>query len=256
MVIPAPGPWPRPQYTPGGGVAEFEFFCFSTQDMPPDASFDLAGEGYPGSELPVGVGLRTDAEGQRGPEPLFDAFYRESLLVEHPGLEGDVDAIRFRHIVAGNVPDPADLTYLQAAWAAVRWFLRYGSFVVRDVRMEKWRTRAEVLGRPAAEPYQACGYRVQVEREAEEGWGHLLYTRGLSKFGRPDLIAIVAPELLEDAADALNAIAGGLAEGRRLPTSGQARDESPFACEHYVPGLNGPPREFFNEEVVLLRFDV
>jgi hypothetical protein len=245
--------WPRPNFEPGGATASFEFFCFSAEPIPAGAAFDLGAEGYRGSELPVGTGMRTDVLEEK-PE-LFESILRgpwgESLRAEHPELASQIAATRFIHNVVGDVPDPSSLEYLQGAWAAVRWFARHGAYAVRDTRMASWRTRDQILATPDTDPTLACGYRVLVETQPEPGFGHLIYTNGLSKFGRPDLIA-TAPERddIEPVRELMNNLAWALALGRR------PRNPPPgIIFEAYAPGLSAPSRDFFNDEVVLVRFD-
>jgi hypothetical protein len=245
--------WPRPNFEPGGRKAEFEFFCFATEAVPSGVPFDLSAEGYFGTTLPSGVGMRTDFQDD-SPEPLLMGSLAEQLLSEHPELATEVASIYVRYCIVGDVPDPTDLGYLQAAWAAVRWHLRHGAFVVRDSRMLRWRTRDEVLTQQPTDPSQACGWRVMREDFAEPNFGHLVYTQGLAKFGRPDIITAVPLDVCDDAVETLHKLAAELAYGRRLPiTEVNNSANSPFSIEAYVPGMNAPRRDFMNEEVVFLK---
>lgn len=246
---PAFEPWPRSRFEPGGNEAQFEFYCFGYEDTQREPPFDLGAEGYRGAELPEGVGIRTDIADGAAADDFF-GFYRESLAEAFPSL--DAARVRVAHLIVGNVPDPADLTYLQAAWAAVRWQLRNGALVVRDVRAERWRTREDVLAADPRDPTMACGWRVIVEHEETPGYGHLVYTLGMAKFGRPDVLTAVPAAHVDEAAQLLNTIATGLIEGKRMHELPHRASEG-YTFEAYGAGLNAPPRDIFNDEVVLLR---
>lgn len=243
-------PWPRRRHEPGGGEAHFEFYCFGHDNS--DASLDLPAEGHHASTLPPGVEVQTEPFTPGTPAFEHLGFYRDALAERFPDL--DVARIDTVHMIVGDVPDPDSLTYLQAAWAAVRWHLRHGSAVVRDVRAERWHTRDGVLATDPRDPTLACGWRVMVEQEQTPGYGHLLYTHGMAKFGRPDIITAVPASVVDEATEMVQAIAGGMVEGKRIPSL--PHTTAPGATfEAYGAGVNAPERDFNNDQVVFLRLD-
>ncbi len=250
---PTPQPvWRRPFFEPGGRKAEGEFFCYSEKPIP--TSFDLAAFGYPEVKQP-GVGVRSDG---REDDPDSFASGLASLAESLPSFVSQIESVQFRHVIVFDELDPKDLGYLQAAWASVRYFLHHGALVVHDLRANRWRTAREVLALPADDPTQACAWRIYVESEPTSAHGCLTYSSGLAKFGRPDLIAAAPPKDITAVSDLLNKIAADLANGRRPILSDGAKaaaaTDGGFVFEAYVPGFELPPRDFFNDEVLRIKF--
>lgn len=125
--------------------------------------------------------------------------------------------------ISGVFADPADLVYLQGAWALTRACLRGGGFLAFDERAGVWWPRGDVLG--AATTNRDLATRV-VLREWMVGERLALHTEGMTKFGRPELVTFVPPEAASAAANVLAQLAGVLSRGRR-----------PATGERYVHGL-------------------
>jgi hypothetical protein len=109
--------------------------------------------------------------------------------------------------------DRPDLSPLQTAWALVRSFVDAGANVVLD---------AQALWYRDADAVRACSFdafdirreiKITRETDATEGELHLVHSRGMGKFARPDLLAWTTPDDQEVVAASMSTIGRALAEG-------------------------------------------
>ncbi len=95
---------------------------------------------------------------------------------------------------------------------------------------------------------------VTVTFEVDASWNgrHLVHTRGMRKFARPDLVAVVVGEQAEAAAGLLNALALAQAQGHVLQ-HGQRVTVAGFGRAQptgYVAGKNAPEVELGNDALL------
>ena len=83
------------------------------------------------------------------------------------------------------------------------------------------------------------------ETEPVPGFGHPVHTRGMIKFGRPDLVAGVPANRIEETGRILNHLARMLAEGHVLVPGQQFRIDgqrilavAPYVPDATIPELN------------------
>jgi len=118
-------------------------------------------------------------------------------------------------LLRGEVPDPPNLDYLRDAIGLVMALLESGGIAVLDPQMFQWWTPEE-WRRSAFEPAAPVPRHhvvTLVSEESEPGlkWYH---TRGMRKFGRPDLsVHRIAPEFEVGVEDLLNRFIEMLAFG-------------------------------------------
>ncbi len=209
--------WPRSQYQPGGAEA-FLFFAvygrFTTVLQIPGAVYRTAG-------LPAGITIRKLSRAQSPEFPFSTGPIGELLQPKQPALFAALQEAPECAIIQGAVPDPSNLNYLRDTVGLVMFFLENGGVAVMDPQQFKLydaaRWRAEIF---EPEPPHLNRHVVilvseerghsspapGVEEEGAEGQlvsslappaaagvaptaaGRLwIHTRGLHKFGRPDL---------------------------------------------------------------------
>ncbi|HYJ08393.1 MAG TPA: hypothetical protein VEX18_05275 [Polyangiaceae bacterium] len=114
-----------------------------------------------------------------------------------------------------DLPDQPDLAPIQTAWALSRWLCARGASVVLDVHAFRYRTREDVekLGFDEADVLRDV--KLVLETDATQGDLHLMHTRGLCKFARPELTCFVTPDDASVSGRILNQIARTLMEGAR-----------------------------------------
>jgi hypothetical protein len=161
--------WSRPAFEPGGGDATLFYLAFGALGpvrLPPTPA------GLSLTVHPQGEGLWVEplvaaSEGEHGGQPQLAA-----------GVRGAPDFA----VLRGRRMDPPDLAHLRDAEAVLAALLDAGATAVLDVEARRWWSpdgfRREVLTglRPAV--------RAHVSVRSREG---RVETRGLRKFGRPDL---------------------------------------------------------------------
>lgn len=246
--------WPRPLFQPGGLPADLVFQVFSAglpADPPP---ISRERHGLPAGEAPEGIFLselpREEAEG------FFQSFALAPLFGPAQaalGVElGEVLGAAVCYEVAGEAPEPEDLAYLQHAWGVVRWLCEQGAGPVYDVHARRWWRREQVLALPLDRPFDfEREVTIEVLQTADPGLGRLLITRGLAKFGRPDLVIVRAG----DGDDArIRALATAMAQGLALE-EGELEGEDGGALEitAYQPGVGLPDLDIINEALVVRR---
>ena len=112
-----------------------------------------------------------------------------------------------------TVADPPDLAHLQSIWALTRWFSARGATTVLDAHAMRWLGPHEVAD--PSEPFDAKR-EISLIFETdptEPNGGHVLHTRGLRKFGRPDIVAVCSPDDVELIAEVIWQLASGMALG-------------------------------------------
>ncbi|SDT57043.1 hypothetical protein [Actinoplanes derwentensis] len=149
-----------------------------------------------------------------------------------------LDAATSCYTIQLTVTDPDDLTHLQLAWAVAAEVCRAGAVAVLDAYAHDWYPAAVVAGLDPHRPFTVMReISVVAESDVVPGFGHPVHTRGMAKFGRPDLITGIAGEQIGEAATILNQLAGLLAEGHVLTPGQQIRvgESRTLTVVPYVP---------------------
>jgi hypothetical protein len=214
--------------------------------------------GVPQGGLPDGVDVQTVARAD-APE-WVDGFFAPALMdlaerdLGWPGRPPvEPTAV---HVVKVRAEDPSDLRHLQAAWALARAFLDTGGFALLDAHAQAWLSPTHIKERPADAPLRmADEVSIVFETEPEHGFGHLMHTRGMLKFGRPDLVVVgIPPKHGVRIADIVNQLAERLALGTRLDPGDTVDLEAlgTLRADRYVPGENAPELHLNNRGLVLV----
>lgn len=147
----------------------------------------------------------------------FDAWRTGSLraIAEQDLGEGigALDAADHVHMLSVEVTSPADLGYLQEAWARARSVVARGGAVVLDVH-----AMAFVAGSALPAPEAALDVAREVRTIYETtstrpDHAHAIHTRGLKKFGARDLIALCSDADARLVGHAMRALADRIARG-------------------------------------------
>ncbi len=193
--------------------------------------------GAPSREAMDQCALRTIA--RAADTAWFDGWRQGSLRnIASTDLGADLgvlDAADHAHVIICEPKAPADLTYLQAAWAIARFIASRGPAVVLD---------AHAMTFQAGDKLQAPGEPMDVRREVRvvyetdatrESGAHALHTRGLKKFGAPDLVALCTDRDARLVGHAIAELADALAHGTDLAKPKHALQVAPgvtwFAVE-------------------------
>lgn len=211
-------PWTRPAFQPTGSTAHALLVVFADDDVL-NAAPDLHLTGTVPAGAPV---ASLDVRGHRHTgSPQWIDGWRDgavrAIAERDLGDLGRLDAATCCYSVSVEVDDPADLTHLQLAWAVAAALVRKGAFAVLDAHAVTWMPGPAVAGLPADRPFVVQReVSLTAETTPTPGFGHPVHTRGMVKFGRPDLVAGVAAADIQHTAQVLNHLARMLAEGHVL----------------------------------------
>lgn len=180
-----PGRWEREYYQPDEGDAALSYLVFGELK----ADMEVEAKTYRTSGPPEGVDMELFSRAEHGEwfESLVEG-YAGVLLSEDPELETAAKAAPTVALIDGTVDDPETLDYLRDTIGVVTALLDAGGVAVFDAVALRWWSPAEwreTIFEPAGpEPIE---HVTLLASEEEDGfWMH---SRGLAKFGRPDLSA-------------------------------------------------------------------
>lgn len=204
-------------------------FVFGTGALRDGVEMSLAQFGAPSAAAVQQCRVQTVT---RSMDPRwFDAWRGGSLrTIAEQDLGGDLaalDAADHVHVIACEPTTVSDLTYLQAAWALVRHLVARGGTVVLDAHAMTYRTADKV--QPANEPLDVRReVRVIFETTPTRSErAHALHTRGLKKFGAPDLVALCSDADVKLVGEAIAELADQVARGTDLAVPKHALEIAP-----------------------------
>ena len=151
----------------------------------------------------------------------FDGWRSGSLgAIARIDLDGDTAALEradVLHVITAEVVGSTDLAYLQTAWAIARYLVARGATTVLDAHAMMFHAGAAL---PPPGPLDVA-YEVRVIYETEStrpDQAHAIHTRGLRKFGVPDLVALCSDGDVALISSAIGELADAMARGQELGT--------------------------------------
>jgi hypothetical protein len=130
---------------------------------------------------------------------LEDGWIGREFRKEHPDLAARVTHTNQCLVLRGVVPDPDTLDYFRDAVGLVMALLDAGGIAVFDPQMFKWWS-ADDWRRNAFDPMGSVPrhHVVILVSDEDDGEGRWYHTRGMRKFGRPDVSVHHVPAALGD----------------------------------------------------------
>ncbi len=185
-----PAPWTRPFFEPGGGDALLLYLIYGKFRQPLDFSPEKYQCGEPPERLEIRLLHPSDMPNGRlpflGEEP---DFFGPLLTEQAPEIEASVHESPECLVFQLSQPDPADLEYLRDTLGLVSAAAASGGVAVLDVQGLRWFTSEGWTKEYFGEAGAAVHGHVSIfnsDDERNEG-AYWMHTRGLRKFGRPDL---------------------------------------------------------------------
>lgn len=191
---------------------------FSRGPLADDVPMSMARFGVPRAAL-IGE-VKVHAIPRDADAAWFDGWRTGSLrtiAADDLGAElGSLDGADHLHLIIAQPDAPADLGYLQTTWALARWMVARGATVVLDVHAHRyWRGAAISVAEAPLDP--ARELRVVFETDSTRtDRAHALHTRGLRKFGAPDLVALCGQDDAELVGTVMSQLADAVARGAEL----------------------------------------
>ncbi len=130
----------------------------------------------------------------------------------------ELDAAEQVHLVSIEVAAPADLAYLQTAWALARWLVARGGAIVLDAHAMTFRAGAALPAADAPLDVAREVRRVFETSSTRADLAHALHTRGMRKFGAPDIVALCTDADARFVASAMGQLANAVARGVDIAT--------------------------------------
>jgi hypothetical protein len=219
--------WSRKHWRPGGGDA---FVCYAVFGQAP-TTFDVDGKRYRTRGLPEGIEVRSFPRSDHPTyvENLNAGYPWDQFVAENPSLAALVREAPDCLVVAGTIPDPDTLAYLRDAVGLTMFLLDNGSLAVHDLQTltwfdsKSWHDRIFDVVEPDPRQHVVILWS-EDEKRPDRLWFH---TRGLRKFGRPDVSVRDVPHERRAAAQELcqrfielQAFGGLVDEGQTIRTDG------------------------------------
>ncbi len=205
--------WDRELFKPGGGNAALFYVVFGEFEQPLRVSrSEHRTEGVP-EELEV-IFYTREEHGEYL-DPFLEGALAEGLQHYEPELFEEISTSPHCLIVRGEIKDPSNLNYLRDTVGFLTALFEQGAVAINDAFRigwwdeQSWRERIFDVGRlikfHVFTMYSEDENQETMSPEDEEDNGVLwwVHTRGLIKFGRPDIsIRGVPRECLDAAVDA------------------------------------------------------
>jgi hypothetical protein len=177
--------WPRPHFVPNGGTPLLYYAVFGAFDL----KLPLSKSKYRTSGMPDWIEILSC---ERGKDPEAFQEYQsgpmwEKLSLDTPLTANEAERAPECIIVRGEPEDPSTLDYFRDTIGILAWLLDAGGAAIYDPQMlwlwspEEWREDAFGPNEPNPERHTAI---LLTEEEDGTCWYR---TRGMRKFGRPDL---------------------------------------------------------------------
>jgi len=243
--------WLRPRFVPGGANAVLLYALYGRFDSSARAvrPADYRTEGLP-PEFEV---RKVTAAGDQV-LPFMGGELAGVLRTESPELWARAAQAPECLILKGEFSDPPTLNYLRDTVGMIAWFFDQGAVAVLDPQRLKIYGPVEWWDEVFAPTPPRLSSQVVIVSSAEPDGGRRLHTRGMRKFGRPDLnIRSVPLERERAAIDLINRLIVMQAEGGRVPEgqSIQLRSLPPGLTCHHAGSVDDP--EFNNSHVEILQ---
>ena len=206
--------WPRPYFQAGEQRTSIFFVCFGKAPLA-DVPLSKSRFGLPGSELAGQVDVREHR--REASRQWFEDWWSGSFgVIASRDLGEDLPLLTTSDTcftLKLDVPDQPDLAPVQTIWAMSRWLCARGASVVLDVHAFRYRTHAELeqLGFDSGDVLRDV--KLVLESDATQDGLHLMHTRGLCKFARPELMCFIEPNDASLMGKVLNQLARTLMEG-------------------------------------------
>lgn len=215
-------PWSREHWSEGGGDPLLFYVVFG--DVKPKQS--LSRSTYRSNGIPDGLELMGYGPDQHEVVDGFrDGYVWEQLLAGDPVTGQRIAAATHCMVCRGTPADSSSLDYLRDTIGLLTYLLDQGGVGIYDPlglcywRPEDW--KAEIFGGPPDEMRRHVVILLSDEDDSSLAWYH---TRGMRKFGRPDISVHNVPASHEHAVTKLcNRLIEFQAAGAVIPNGQRVR---------------------------------
>ena len=226
-------PWQRPRFERGGGNAVLLYALYGR--FPAEARSINPVE-FRTSGLPAEMKIRRANRELNSPLPFLGGDFAKILGEDSPKLYQAASQAEQCLVLKGEFRDPEDLNYLRDTIGMITWFFDHGATAAFDpqrLRLYNASEWSEEIFSPIPPRLAA---HVVILASSEPDGSRWLHTRGMRKFGRPDLsVHRVTPEQQAGAIELINRLILLQAEGGHVPEGQPIRMASlplGLTCHH------------------------
>ena len=215
--------WPRQHYVPGGADPLLHYGVYGQFS----GGLNVSRSRHHTNGPPEGLNIsQLDRESNPGVLEEFYADHFGVLLSEQKDLEAAVHAAPQCLVLMGGISDPDSLDYLRDTIGMITAMLESGGVGVYDPLQIRWWTAEDwkkIVFDPGSTPSEAQVVILTTpEEESERDGKTWIHTRGVRKFGRPDLsVRGVPADARKDAIGVVNRFVDMQIQGAIIP-EGQA----------------------------------
>ncbi|XUM20236.1 hypothetical protein ACRAVF_21955 [Bradyrhizobium oligotrophicum S58] len=251
MVSPPLADWPRPQFAAGGNDPFLFYVVYGSVDMgQPMSRSAYRSEGPPNGIELMGYGPSV--------HPDVVSSFRSDVLWERltdadPELAARIAAQDSCLIIKGEIKDPPTLNYFRDVIGLLTFCLDHGGVAIYDPQMFKWWLPAEWRARAFEGGQTALHDHVTILISVEADGTAWYHTRGMRKFGRPDISVHRVREEHRDAIiELINRFIELLASGGSVPNGREIRMRTlPDGMTCWRRGSSDDP-DFNNEHIEIV----
>ena len=212
--------WLRPRHRPEARTARLEFIALLAAPRI-DAAIERARAELDddGAWEPLEVEVRARATDGGWLEAALGGRAAHGLSLRDPQERHEAESCRRYALLAATLPDSPSLGTLEAATSLLRALALEGDLLLAlDGATARWWSPGELAALEGDRPFDLDEHiRIVVEAvERRPGVGHLVRSRGLVKFARPDIAARAPRREAERVSEIVRDVARLLAEGELL----------------------------------------
>lgn len=218
-------PWDRRAFVAGGGEPFLFYVVYG--DINPKAP--LSRSKYQCEGVPEGISMMSYGPTMHPeiPRSFCEGFLWDELLAQDPKLADAVQQCHRCIVLRGTPSDASTLNYLRDTVGLIAYLLDHGGCAVYDPLMLRWWGVAEWMRQALPETRSNARNHTVIlvsnEDDPSLKWYH---TRGMRKFGRPDISVHNVPAPLTKAVENLcNRLIEHLAAGHIIPDGQPIRME-------------------------------
>lgn len=188
--------WEREQYVAGGGDPFLFYVVYGDVNL----SAPFSRGTYRSNGAPNGIEIMTYGGNKHSEVPgsFREGYLWDELVSKFPELATTVEQCNRCIVLRGTPADSTNLDYLRDTIGFITYLIEHGDCAVYDPRILRWWQPSDwnqQLFDPAASvPRHQTVILVSEERNSSLKWFH---TRGMRKFGRPDISVRNVPRELE-----------------------------------------------------------
>lgn len=189
--------WERKHYVDDGGTP-FLFYVVYGKIEP---STPLSRSTYRSNGSPDGIDILSYGPNKlpHVPGSFCDGYLWDEFVADAPELAATVRQCQHCMIVRGTPTDSTTLDYLRDTVGLITYFLDHGGCAIYDPLMFRWwgpsEWKKQIFAPAAAVPGNHTVILISEETDPSLKWFH---TRGMRKFGRPDISVHNVPAVLEE----------------------------------------------------------